>query len=350
MRSIPIFKIAPRLQNSWISLIEQTTPVYRLSKFSQAFNHSQLYVKREDLTSDLYGGNKVRNLEFILGKALSLNAEGVVAIAPVGSNYIAALAAQSKKVNLPVQVYHFQPHLSEQMIKHAYYSLKMGADLKLYPGGYARSLMQASLQYAFNNITNKQNLFYSPVGGSNLDGALGHVNSFLEMLEQVNRGEIPSPDVLVVGVGTCGTMAGLLAAKYLMNHPVKIVGIRCVDKIYCNKSRIARLANQLLNNLGVSFKIKLKDIHLVSHGEVRYGESSLQTKDLADLMKSQEGIILDTTYTTKVISSLVELLKCSDFKSKNILYWHTFSDVAVRETHEQIEANLILLQDLRKFS
>jgi 1-aminocyclopropane-1-carboxylate deaminase/D-cysteine desulfhydrase-like pyridoxal-dependent ACC family enzyme len=319
----------PQLEQQWISLIDNITPTYQLNNFPTLFNHSRLFIKREDLTSDLYGGNKVRNLEFLLGQAKHSKATKILTLAPLGSNFIAALAAQAKKVNLPVSTYHFTPHLSEQMIKHAQYSKAVGAQLKTYNGGYIPSLIQATLHFANDCFLNYQDSFIMPTGGSNTLGAMGHVNSFLEMIEQVKNKEIPNPDYLIVGVGTCGTIAGLLAAKILTNHPVNIIGVRCVDRVICNKWNIARLCNQILAMLNSDRRLKLSEINLVDNGHIKYGEAEADANELMKSIFQTEGISLDTTYTTKVVSALSRLLQRPDLKDSNLLYWHTFSDAAM---------------------
>lgn len=70
----------PELAQQWISLIDNVTPAYQLNHFPNLFNHSRLYIKREDLTSELYGGNKVRNLEFLLGQAKHNKAKNILAL------------------------------------------------------------------------------------------------------------------------------------------------------------------------------------------------------------------------------------------------------------------------------
>lgn len=101
MRDIPLFKYFPERQTEWISLIQEETPVHSLSKIASYFSHKNLYVKREDLTDSLYGGNKVRNLEFLLGEVQAKQYKKVMALAPLGSNFIAALSAQASKLNIP---------------------------------------------------------------------------------------------------------------------------------------------------------------------------------------------------------------------------------------------------------
>src|SRR4051812_7896772 len=105
-----LFKSAPHLAEnngiSWIPLVNGPTPVHRFDGASEWLGHSRLYIKREDATDSLYGGNKVRNLEFLLGTALARGAQRVATVAPYGSNFVAAMAAQTKRIGMPSQVFH----------------------------------------------------------------------------------------------------------------------------------------------------------------------------------------------------------------------------------------------------
>ncbi len=330
MRMVPLFQYLPERQNNWVELIKEETPVYQLKELSKSLQHEHLYVKREDLTDSLYGGNKVRNLEFLLGEAILQGSKKVMAVAPLGSNFIAALSAQSHKVGLPVEVHHFVPHCTTQMLKHAYFCKKVGAHLKVYGGGYFGSIVQSGLNYTARTLKDGNQVYQMPVGGSNVTGALGHVNAFLEMLEQARRGQVPLPEVLIVGAGTCGTMAGLLAANKLSNSNIRIIGVRCVDKIICNRFRIAKLANQILRYLKVAGQIRVADVDLRDRGVVNYGVPSEDSKLLAQTVGDAEGLTLDTTYTTKVVSYMAELIKQKGFANSKILYWHTFSPAAMQ--------------------
>jgi hypothetical protein len=46
--------------------------------------------------------------------------------------------------------------------------------------------------------------------------------------------------------------------------------------------------------------------------------------------EADEAIRLDTTYTSKVVVKLAELITSDELKGKNILYWHTFSPAAMQ--------------------
>ena len=82
MKTLPLMNIWEALQQlPWLSLGKFPTPVQRLHHFP----HDNLWIKRDDLSSDVYGCNKVRKLEFTLAEAKALNKSKVVtmgALAP----------------------------------------------------------------------------------------------------------------------------------------------------------------------------------------------------------------------------------------------------------------------------
>lgn len=164
-----------------------------------------------------------------------------------------------------------------------------------------------------------------------MTGALGHLNAALELAEQVRAGEVPKPDAIVVGAGTCGTMAGLTAGFRLAQLDVRLIGVRCVDRIVCNARAIARLANGVLARVGLPGRVRASDICLVEsplHGG--YGIPLDRVEELMASFQADEGIRLDTTYTSKVVAKLGELLISGAFAGKNVLYWHTFSPAAMQ--------------------
>lgn len=333
MRKIPLFNLDPEKRKVWIPLIEENTPVYKLDYLSKELGHPDLYVKREDMTcTSAYGGNKVRNLEFLLGDAINKNATTIITMAPLGSNFVAALSAQAERVCLKTKIYHFVPHENKQIEGHARYSsLRKGVTLKIHKGCYPLSLLGAGISYSKQLLSFDKNTYRMPTGGSSYLGALGHLNSFLEMIEQVKNKEIPMPDSIIVGAGTCGTMAGLLAGKIISGANIEIIGVRCVDKIICNRFNINHLVTQILSQFNKKNTLKNKEINIVENNFQAYGKELVGSDKIIDVMKKKENIDLDTTYTTKVVSYVTRFIDEKENKSKKILYWHTYSPVAMRD-------------------
>ncbi len=333
MRTPILFQLAPHLSSqaniSWVPLILSPTPVHEFSGAFDLLGHRRLYVKREDATDTLYGGNKVRNLEFLLGTALARGARRLVTVAPYGSNFVAALAAQAKKIGLVSNIFHFIPDLSAQMQMHAHFSAEQGSHLRLFRGGRYFGLARAQAGLLIDRLFDKD-CYVLPAGGSNAVGVLGHINAVFELQSQIQCGEIPEPDFLVVGVGTCGTMAGLLAGIKLTGLKTRVIGVRCVDPVVCNPLHIAYLANSALKLLRAMTRIRIADIDLREGERIAYGRPLPQAEEAIKRVRRVSGIELDTTYTTKVFAYLERLAHSGKLEGKDILFWNTFSPAAVR--------------------
>ena len=60
-----LFRHLPELSErlAWRALGAEVTPIHRCSLTTPSGKHVEIFVKREDLSSPLYGGNKVRTLQ-----------------------------------------------------------------------------------------------------------------------------------------------------------------------------------------------------------------------------------------------------------------------------------------------
>ncbi len=80
----------------WVRLGEFPTPVQELRNLG----HKNFWIKRDDLTSSLYGGNKVRKLEFALAEGLDKKKKKVLTFGGIGTNHGLATAIFCQKLGL----------------------------------------------------------------------------------------------------------------------------------------------------------------------------------------------------------------------------------------------------------
>ena len=79
-----------------ISLGKFPTPVQQLHQSG----FENLWIKRDDMSSSVYGGNKIRKLEFILGQARKENAAHIITFGGIGTNHGLATAVFCKKLEI----------------------------------------------------------------------------------------------------------------------------------------------------------------------------------------------------------------------------------------------------------
>lgn len=328
----PLFAQFPSLkaQVPWVQLINRPTPVVPLGRIGAEWKHPALYVKREDLTGAPSGGSKVRNLEFILGEALSRRARKLITLAPLGSNFVNALAAQAQALRLDVEVVQFARRATPQAQAEAQelFCTDMGARLTSARGPVSAAIATA-IRHVQSRLRDEAAYFITP-GGSSVHGALGQVSALLELIDQVDQGQIPEPDVIVVAAGTCGTMAGLLAAIKASGRKMRVVGVRCESRLLCNRRAIARLGNRLLLRLGVSAQLGPGDFALVDPPTDAGVAKDSATQRVSELFAGVSRITLDPAYTGQAALWLERAVKSGMLAGQKVLFWHTFSPAALR--------------------
>ncbi len=334
MEKRSLFERFPQLEGKipWVGLGTLPTPVEKMEKLGAKLGHPGLWVKRDDLSSDKMGGNKVRVMEFLLAK---LKAEGrEVAISPgaLGSNQIMASAIYGNQLGIKIIGVFFKQCDTDYMCRHMLIDQCMGVEFNHVENPYFTPF--AIIWHYLRNIDFKRMKLpgYVPTFGSSAYCALGYVDAMYELKKQIEAGEVPEPDYIFVTAGTGGTMSGIELGARLNGLKTKVVGVRITDWIACNESLVANIVNRtigLLKKSGAdipSLKYSGKDITMIHEffgGEyAKITDEGVQAKNLA---AEVEGLTLDTTYTAKTMAAMIKYLKENDLKDKNVLFWHTYN-------------------------
>src|SRR3954471_13286688 len=94
------------------ALIDAPSPFQRLPRFSAALGGgAEIWIKREDLLPLAFGGNKLRNLEFLIGAAVADGADTLVTSGRRWSNHCRLTAASGAKAGLGVHLVLSGPQL-----------------------------------------------------------------------------------------------------------------------------------------------------------------------------------------------------------------------------------------------
>src|SRR6478735_922823 len=100
MRVPPAIAALPRFP-----LLDGPSPLQRLPRFSAAIGgRADVWVKREDLLPLAFGGNKLRNLELLVGAALAEGADTLITSGRRWSNHCRLTAAAGAKAGLAVHL------------------------------------------------------------------------------------------------------------------------------------------------------------------------------------------------------------------------------------------------------
>ena len=310
----PLFERFPSLKSvPRVSLCTLPSPVQKV----ELPGLDPLWIKRDDLNAPVSGGNKARSLEFLLG---GLNeGDRVVTVGGAGSTHVLATTAHAARIGVTVESRrwtHDMNPAADIIARHV--TDRTARD----PGRSAALALVTARLHAARSRTR-----FIPIGGSTPLGVLGHVNAALELASQIERGELPVPERVVVPLGSGGTTAGLLLGFAIAGVPTAVVGARVGPRLFVNRYAVLRLARataafiRLLSGTGVP-PIDASRLHIAQHvyGGA-YGRPLAAARDAANILQTAEGIGLDDTYSAKAWVAALDELRSG---KGPVLFWLTF--------------------------
>ncbi len=317
----------PRLRLPSAALGRFPTRVERLRVIEEALGtSSELWIKRDDEARELYGGNKVRKLELLLGEALARKKSRIVTFGALGSHHALATTIYSKRLGLDAVLVLYPQPLDPHVIDDLLLDHVFGAELR------RASHPATALPVALAEVARAPRAtLLVPPGGSSSLGTIGHIEGALELAAQIRAGELPEPDLLVVAFGTGGTAAGLAFGLALAGLKTRVVAVRVVEGI-TTRALLRELMNGARRMLGrrgapVS-KLPRRALDRIELDGEQLGKGYGHPTDAgreARKVFERAGITLETTYTGKAAASLLKHARSGE--AKKILFWHTFSSV-----------------------
>jgi 1-aminocyclopropane-1-carboxylate deaminase/D-cysteine desulfhydrase-like pyridoxal-dependent ACC family enzyme len=323
----------PKLQKiPWISLINFPTPVEKLTGLEKEIGFNGLFVKRDDLTNPEYGGNKPRKFEFLLGYALKRRKKHILTMGGIGSNHCVANSMLCKKLGLKSVVFlQNQPltqHVRDNLLLELYYKAKIVH--KKTEAGLAAAMIWYMLTHW------RSYLIWA--GGSNKIGTIGYVNTAFELKSQIQEGKMPEPDYIFTTTGSSGTTAGLTLGCELAGLKSKIFGITVSTKQWASRKRSLELArkglkylrkyDQSIPEISLS-KLEERLVINTNYFGGTYGIVTDKGREAVDLIKKTDNLKLETTYTGKTLSALLDFVEKyrESLQNKTILFINSFSSV-----------------------
>jgi 1-aminocyclopropane-1-carboxylate deaminase/D-cysteine desulfhydrase-like pyridoxal-dependent ACC family enzyme len=286
------------------------TPVERFAGPSAAWAE-RIWVKREDRASPLYGGNKVRKLEYLLATGRG----PVVAFGGLGSHHVLATALHA--AILGRECYGV---LAEQpVIDHTAAVLALNArecaGLVRWRSPLAalralRRLTSAVAAGADGRPARPSVLF---PGGSSPVGTLGWVGGGLELAGQIASSECPAPEEIYVAYGSGGTAVGLALGLALAGVTCAVVAVRVATRLAGNRRYAALLARRTFAllaeraDLGPMPALRLELRH--GFAGAGYGHPTAEAEE-AIRLAAASNLPLEPTYTGKALAALLAAARC----------------------------------------
>lgn len=330
----------------YLPLGDFPTPVHQLKNLG--FNN--LWIKRDDLNSSIYGGNKIRKLEFILAEVKKRNKKRIVTTGGTGTHHGLTTTIFAKQFGIDVTLLLYdQPYSNE--VRHNLLLLAK-QQVKIV---HCKTLLKTMFCYLLLRRMIDPFAYFLYPGGSNVFGTLEHVNAIFELKTQIESGLLPKPDVIFCPLGSNGTMAGLILGCALSKLDSKVIGVRvtppklgffqvCTDHTVMKSAKDTyQLLRQNCRDLpGVNLQTPSIDGRYLGNG---YGYKAERCAETIEMINKNEGIQLDPTYTAKTFSAVRDFCSSPKNISKMVLYWHTYrsidtSHLTAKEDYLKLPATL----------
>jgi 1-aminocyclopropane-1-carboxylate deaminase/D-cysteine desulfhydrase-like pyridoxal-dependent ACC family enzyme len=300
-------------------LFDGPSPLHRLRRFSAVLGGgADVWIKREDLLPLAFGGNKLRNLEFLVGAALADGADVLVTSGRRWSNHCRLTAAAGAAAGLPVHLVLTGPPISPPGANERLDRL-LGAIVHVAETD-ARADREALVEEVLGTLQAEgRRPYVVPVGGSGAIGAAGQVLGGLELVGQARTLGM-EPRAVVLPSATGGTQAGVLVGLRLGRLASRVVGIAVANPPAELVPVIAQLLRDLRPLAGVG--VDEAEIHLDgAFLGPAYGVPTPAAAEAAELLARTEGILVDPIYTAKGLAGLVAGVRSGEFTG-SIVFWH----------------------------
>lgn len=285
------------------------SPLTKLEVLGAKLGHPNLYIKRDDLGEIGGGGNKLRKLEYTLGRAISNDCDTLITFGALQSNHARITAAVAAKFGLRC---------------HLILSRKVARTGPHYECGgniFLGRLLGAELHYLEETddplrycdeltarlIASGARPYVVPFGGSDGLGAIGYAGIVPEIALQLDyRGARVAH--LYHASGSGGTQAGLILGTRNVPDAIQVHGISVLSPGNVLAGKVATLVVEASEMLGCNLNLTepVVDDRYIGQG---YGIPNLEVVETLELVARTEGIILDPVYTGKAFCGLVRAIR-----------------------------------------
>jgi len=331
---LALFRRLPAVARAlpWVRLGAWPTPVEPLGALGRELG-ADVWVKREDRSSAVYGGNKVRTLEAILGRAQAAGARTIWATGAYGSNHAVATALHARAAGMDAGVIMFPQPPSDPARANLRAMIASGARLE-------RIATVALLPLAMRRVRADARAYVMPPGGATPEGAMGALSAALELAAQIDAGVCPRPARIVLAVGSTCTTAGLLAGVHLAaalgtgfarDRMPRVTAVRVTPWPVTDPWRVAALASRalaLIDELrGDRTGIGVRGLRAALTVEGAYfgggyGRATARGLRAAARFHDAGGPPLDAVYSAKAGAALCDVAPRTDGPT---LFWATKS-------------------------
>lgn len=299
------------------------TPTRPLTRTSAELDGVTVWVKHDDDTGGLMGGNKIRKLQYLVCEAMDGGADTLITCGGLQSNHCRATAALARQLGLHVALC-LRGEPPEHLEGNFLLDRMLGADIHfLTPEQYADNASHMG-RVAKELAAAGRKPFVIGEGGSMATGCWGYIEAAREIAEVQSRVGVTF-DHVVCAAGSGGTSAGLELGVRLLGLEAKVLHFAvCDDEAYF-RDRIHALCVEARDKFGLAVDVPAGEIR-VDDGFVGDGYGITTREQLRTMVAvgHADGLVLDPVYSGKAFFGLLERLRANRIPgARNVLFVHT---------------------------
>ncbi len=318
-----------------VDLSHGETPLERLENLGPRLG-IVLWAKRDDCNGLAMGGNKVRHLEYYLGRAAAEGADTVVITGALQSNFVRLAAAAARRLGWQAEVQLEDRVPNDDLFYRAsgnyLLSQLLGARIHHFPQGENEAAADRNLDEIAARLRREgRRPFVIHMGDEHPPvGGLGYVEAARETRRQLqSTGQEPSHVVIPSGSGL--THAGFLVGARAMGWRVPVLGV-CVrrDAVQQHRRVLSR-AREIVELLGIGLEISEQDVIVddcvLAPG---YGQINERTRSAIRLAAESEALLLDPVYSGRCMAGLLHFVEQGRIPvGSEVLFVHTGGTPAI---------------------
>jgi len=332
MRRVPTWSPDPT-RFPRFDLLDGPSPLQPLPRFSEAVGGgAEVWIKREDLLPLAFGGNKLRNLEFLVGAALASGADCLVTSGRRWSNHTRLTAAAGARAGLPVHLVLSGP-IAEPPNPGVRLSELLGATVHQARSGDREERRALTRRVDEDLRAAGRRPYVIGLGGSGMIGAIGQVLAGIELAAGAAEAGFVVDDI-VLPTATGGTQAGLLVGVRTAGLQTRVHGVAVAHPSGELRPAIASMIAELGTLDGLT-AVAAEDVELTDDQlGSGYGRPTDGSDAAARLLARTEGILVDPIYTAKALAGLIALSRAGALTGRRVVFWHAGGTPGLFETLE----------------
>lgn len=310
------------------------TPLEESAGLAAALGLPRLLVKRDDRSGTVYGGNKVRKLQYLLAEAQSRGADAVLTFGATGSNHALATAMYAHELGLRCYAILTEQlpsqHVTDTLRQHA----RLGTTV-IRATTYAETLAIAARVKA-EHPGGPAKVYEIPWGGSSWLGTVGFVAAAFELAEQLRTSSLPVPGDIYIPCGSLGSAVGLALGLRVAGLPSLVQAVKVVPQNAVKDTALVELFTQVnreIHGRDPSFPLVEEPLRNLRLRNEFLGEGYAYPTPLAleaQALAREQGLKVDVTYAGKALSALLGDARAREERASPAsagpaLYWATLN-------------------------